>query len=159
MLRENAAEDEAADRPPWHWVGFGAVALLVVWLPLAAVAEVVATRAAAPFIGHVDRPAEAAEAVGQLSPAARRHVTLVLIGLPVASLVLAAFAAGFVVGRWGGRAGTAEAALAGALAALLVAGLTCASAGASWTALAALVPAAAAAALGGAVGRKRRPAA
>src|SRR5687768_2145051 len=37
-------EDGEAKRPPWHWVGFGTVAIFAVWLPLAYGAQAMVSR-------------------------------------------------------------------------------------------------------------------
>src|SRR5688572_7252794 len=38
-------------RPPWHWVGFGTVAIFAIWLPLAYVAGAISARVMASRFG------------------------------------------------------------------------------------------------------------
>ncbi len=92
-------------RPPWHWVGFGAVAILTAWLPLSAVAAALAARIVAPPDGDAGRLARAGA---------------IVVAVHAAALAAACLAGGYVVGRWGGEgAGVREAALAGLAAALV----------------------------------------
>ena len=127
-------EEEAAARPPWQWIGFGAVGIFAVWLPLAYVAGLAAAR------------------VG--SEGSARFVAVALLG---ASLALASTAGGFLVGRWGAQGvGVREAALAGLAAALIAAGLSLGSPGALVGAAVCVVVAVPFAALGGRAGLRRR---
>jgi hypothetical protein len=91
-----ASNGEPAEppRPSWQWVVFGALAIVVVWLPLAALA---------------------------ITAAGAAGVRNGLMALASASALSAAsFAGGFLVGKWGGpRAGVREAALAGLIAGLV----------------------------------------
>lgn len=91
-----ASNGEPSDppRPSWQWVVFGALAIVVVWLPLSALAI---TAAGAAGVGNG------------------------LTALASASALSAAsFAGGFLVGKWGGsRAAVREAALAGLVAGLV----------------------------------------
>src|SRR5579863_8217663 len=99
-------DDEATARAPWQWVGFGSLAIFVVWLPLAAVAAAVASR----MSGRV------AAGVVEASPAA----VLAFVGMSALALALATIVGGFVVGRWGGPGvGIRQASLAGFAAALV----------------------------------------
>src|SRR5688500_13599135 len=45
------AEEDDEARPPWHWVGFGTVAIFGGWLPLAYVAGAVSARVMAARFG------------------------------------------------------------------------------------------------------------
>ena len=47
-----AAEPED-DRPPWHWIGFGTVAIFAAWLPGSALAGALAAAGAALTDGSV----------------------------------------------------------------------------------------------------------
>lgn len=123
-------EDAEPPRPPWHWVGFGTVAIFVAWLPLAYLAESVSDRIVASRLPPGDA-AELGERLRALSPAARR-TAVVLMALPhVAALVLAALAGGFLVTRFGAGTRPREAALSGLLVGLLALGLTYAQTGVS----------------------------
>ena len=94
VLKSTGDDDDAPPRPPWQWVGFGTVAILAVWMPLAA--------AAVALVGGGARAIEAAA-----------H----LLALGVAAL-----AGGFVVGRWGAAGiGVRQAALSGLAATFLAA--------------------------------------
>jgi hypothetical protein len=132
-----AAPDEGADeppRPPWQWVGFGALAIFVVWLPLAWVATAATVR-----LGGLEQ-----------APVARA-------ALFATGLALAALAGGYLVGRWGASGvGVREAALAGLSAALVATVLAWGSAGISVGALVTIVVAVPPAALGGRLGLTRR---
>jgi tRNA-(ms[2]io[6]A)-hydroxylase len=86
---EVAAEGDE-DRPPWHWSAIGAVGVFVFWFPL-----ILAVNAVIPGPGAV------------------------WAGLNVAAFLIAAFGAGFIVGRFGGKAGRREAMVAGAAAGAL----------------------------------------
>jgi tRNA-(ms[2]io[6]A)-hydroxylase len=129
------AEEDAPARPPWQWVGFGTVAIFVVWLPLAFLAGVLASR------------------LGGMATAPVASVAVLIAGL-----ALAALAGGFVVGRWGAAGvGVREAALAGLAAALVATGLSLGSPGALAGSVPTVVVAVAFAALGGWLGLRRRP--
>src|SRR5689334_10420750 len=41
---DGGGDDDSPSRPPWQWVGFGTVAIFVVWLPLAFLGVVAAAR-------------------------------------------------------------------------------------------------------------------
>jgi hypothetical protein len=127
-------EEEAASRPPWQWIGFGAVGIFAVWLPLAYVAGLAAAR-----IGL---------------EGAARSVSLAVLA---ASLALASTAGGFLVGRWGAHGvGVREAALAGLAAALIAGGLALGAPGAIVGVFVCVVVAVPFAALGGRLGLRRR---
>lgn len=139
-----AAGDADESRPPWHWVGFGAVAIFTAWLPLAAVAGALARRVATAQVGDE----------GQLAGAGAS-----IVAMHAAALAMGSFAGGFVVGRWGGEGvGVREAALSGAAAALAAVGVAWASSGFSPGSLFVVAVAVPFAALGGLRGlRARRP--
>jgi hypothetical protein len=127
-------------RPPWHWVGFGTVAIFVAWLPLSAIAG---------FVGK--RLLEGAGGAAGLD----RAVFATLASYAVA-LGLGAVAGGYVVGRWGGEAvGVREAALSGLGVTILVTLVSWASFGLAPGTLLVAVLAVPMAALGGWLGRRR----
>jgi len=135
VLKTQDDELEGAEaRPPWQWVGFGALAIFVVWVPLAYVTGVVATRF---------------EVV-----AGSRIASLVVAA---SGLAVAALAGGFLVGRWGGKdVGVREATLAGFAASLIASVLSLGAPGAWAGALVTLLVAVPFAWLGGRVGLRRR---
>jgi len=143
------AEDEAEPRPAWHWVGFGAVAIFVAWLPLAWLAEAIGRRLVA---GKV---AGGEAALAELSRSERLSA-LAMIALPQAvALALASAGGGFLVTRFGTGTKARDAAFAGACVGLLALGLTFASAGFSLAAFIVPLLATAFAALGGRLGLRR----
>lgn len=145
VLQASGAEPEEP-RPPWHWVGFGAVAVFVAWLPLAYVAEAVGRRLAG----------RALDDLAQLT----RHERLVVfakIGIPQAlALAIAAAGGGFLVTRFGSGTRRRDAAYAGLCVGLLALGLTYAQMGVSLAPLVVPLLAAGAAAAGGVVGKRSR---
>jgi hypothetical protein len=104
---------ETVARAAWQWVGFGAIAIVVVWVPLAALAVSITARCTAD--GH--------------GPDHLRHSTLALAASSAFALALAALAGGLLVGKWGGTVGGPL----GAAAAGLVVGVVAVVA--SWVAL------------------------
>jgi hypothetical protein len=140
VLKAAPGSEPEPDRPPWQWVGFGALAIFVVWLPLAWGASLVALR------------------MGWLEASPVRSM-----GIQASGLALAAVAGGFLVGRWGGMGvGVREAALAGLTTGLVA---TMGAWGAGAVSLGALAPVVLAAmlivavptaTLGGWLGRRRR---
>jgi hypothetical protein len=94
--------DDDFARPAWQWVGFGTLAIVVVWLPLAAIALSLAVRWTA------------ASETGA-SPSA----PLILAGLSAFGLAIAALAGGFLVGRWGPRGFAVRSGAAAGMAAAL----------------------------------------
>jgi hypothetical protein len=127
-------EDDATARPPWQWVGFGALAIFVVWTPLAFLTTWLASILAA--------------------SAAPRFASILVV---TSGLAIAALAGGFLVGRWGAAGvGIREAALAGLAAALVASGLSLGAPGAWAGALISVVVAVPFAALGGRFGLRRR---
>jgi hypothetical protein len=133
VLKEPSTGEGEPERPGWQWVGFGALAVFVVWLPLAGLT---------------------AAALG--AEGARLH-PLVAAALFAAGLGVASAAAGFLVGRWGPQkaGGQREAALAGLVAGLAAAMLAWAGAGPAG-AVATLAISVPCAALGGRLGLRRR---
>jgi hypothetical protein len=152
-------EESGPPRPAWQWVALGTFAVLVVWLPLAAIFQTLAARLVAHQIGALASPEEATAAIARLAPAGRVRVALALGGLQAAALAIAALLGGMLIGRWGGQAGVRHAALAGSCATGIALAVAVVRTGPSWAALVALVIGTLAAALGGHVARSRRPSA
>jgi hypothetical protein len=150
---QKAAEPEEEPRPAWHWVGFGAVAIFVVWLPLAYLAEAVGRRLVASRLG-----AGGLSHIESLTRAERLAV-LARLAVPQAiALVVAGAAGGFLVTRFGKGTRRRDAAFSGLSVGLLALGLTYAQTGPSLAALAVPLLATGAAAAGGALGARRAPA-
>jgi hypothetical protein len=158
VLKEPASSPDAeaeTRRPPWQWVGFGTVAIFVAWLPLSYLAELARRRATAAWVGDVTTPEDAARALATLAPPERAKLGLTVFLLHGLALALAAFAGGYLVGRWGGAANERQAALAGMTAALVASVL--AWTGISWVPLVTVALAALFAWLGGRSGVHARP--
>ena len=149
-----AGDDEPDERPPWHWIGFGTVGVFGAWLPLSYVAQTVRARVITARLGDVRTPEEISAAVSAL-PRDEQFRLAILLFLPHAvALAAAAFAGGYLVGRWGGAGvGVREAALSGMFAGLIAAAL--AFQGWSWVPLVPIALATVAAAWGGRVGKKK----
>jgi tRNA-(ms[2]io[6]A)-hydroxylase len=147
-------QEEGEARPPWQWVGFGTVAIFAAWLPLAYLAELVRRRVTFAWLGDAQTPEDAARALAALAPADRAKLGVSMFLVHGAGLAIAAFAGGYLVGRWGGAAGAREAALAGLAAALIASVLGWS--GISWVPLVTIALAALFAWLGGRRGIARR---
>ena len=132
-------EDQGPPRPPWQWVGFGALGIFVVLLPLAWLAAVAAPRFAGLVFAH-----DAALPVFWAAPF-------------VTAVAVACLAGGYLVGRWGtSGVGVREAALAGLLAALVAGAFAWGAPGALAGVVATTAVAVPVAALGGKLGLRRR---
>jgi hypothetical protein len=115
-------------------VAFGALAIFVAWLPLA----FLATWGASSLHGSGASPVTS--------------VVVLAVGL-----ALAALAGGFLVGRWGAAGvGVREAALSGLASAVVASALAFGAPGAAWGAVVTVLVAVPFAALGGALGHRRR---
>jgi tRNA-(ms[2]io[6]A)-hydroxylase len=96
-------DGDGEERPPWHWVGFGTVAIFAVWLPLAVGATALVRRALPEEAGAETPPS----------------VRALMVGLHALAFVIATGAGGFLVGRYGEKAGRREATGSGLLAAAM----------------------------------------
>jgi len=136
------AGDEAGDgsaRPSWQWVVLGALAIFVVWVPLAASTASIAARLAP--AGRVDQPDRG---------------TLLFAGLSSLALAIAALAGGFVVGKARGTASASrDAALSGLAAASVAVVGSWVALGFNVTSLVAAAIAVAFATVGGKIGGPR----
>ena len=152
-------EDEEA-RPPWHWVGFGTVAIFAAWLPLAYVAGAVSAKVMAARFG-ADASKEAIDLALSAMTSGERARLMATVALPnILGLALASFGGGFVVGRFGSGTGAREAAMSGGVTAFIASAMAFAGFTAP-TLIAAAVTFAVAigfAAWGGRLGASRRPA-
>jgi hypothetical protein len=139
------AVEEPANRRPWQWAGFGALAIFTLWIPLSGLAGWVAVRLAANA-----QPGDAR--------LARTGITIAVVH--VGALALGAGLGGFLVGRWGTPGvGVREAALSGLAAAVAALLVTWLSFGFSPSSLLLAIVAPPIAAWGGAIGRRGRVAA
>ncbi len=149
--------EESDERPPWHWVGFGTVAIFAAWLPLAYVAQYVVLRAVLPRFGLAGASTEdAARGLALLDPEQRTRFSFWMFAPHAVALLLASFAGGTLVGRFGAPAGRREAAIAGVATSLLAGALSWASAGPSVVSLATLAVTVPAAWLGATLQERRR---
>jgi hypothetical protein len=141
ILKTAASEghEEAEPRPPWHWVGFGTVAIMAAWLPLAGLSQSVLTRTIFPSQGA--------------PPSGNAIVAFVLT--QAFALALASGLGGALVGRYGGEAGPRESAMAGFCAGLIPVVLSLSS-GFSPIYFGVIALAVCAAWLGGKLGLKKR---
>jgi tRNA-(ms[2]io[6]A)-hydroxylase len=153
VVRSPESDDEPA-RPPWHWVGFGTVAIFVAWLPLAFLAQWLTSGATQ---GYANGSAEAtAERLAHL-PRGEWLKLLAMMILPhVAALGLGSLAGGYLVGRYGPQLGAREGAIAGFAAGLIAVVLAARGAGLSPALLCVLPIAAAFAGWGGRIGARTR---
>ena len=112
-------EDEEDERPPWHWVGFGTVAIFAAWLPLAYVGGAISAKVMAARFG-ADASKEAIDLALRAMSGDERARLMATVALPsLLGLAIAAFAGGFVVGRFGSGTGVREAAYSGVLTAVV----------------------------------------
>lgn len=157
-----AAPDANQQRPPWHWVGIGALLILVLWLPLAMLGMWLAARLSAAVIPAATA-AETAAALARAPAATRLLAGLSSLGPLIVSLLVAFASGGALVGRHGGHAGRREAAAAGVLAATAAWALGASGPGPLSAALLLWPPLALLGGLaafgGGAWGQRKRPAA
>lgn len=157
----SAPSDEDGDeqRPPWHWVGFGTVAIFAGWLPLAYLAGAISANLMAARFGKGASKDAIDLALGAMTSGERAEL-MATVALPsVLGLALAAFGGGFVVGRFGSATGAREAAMSGGVTAMLASAMAFAGFTASTIVAAAVTFAVAIgfAAWGGRLGASRRP--
>ncbi len=155
-LISSRPDDQDPPRPPLHWVGFGIVAIFALWLPLAAIAEMIKRRAIVGYIGDRSGEMDTELALAALAPEDHARLSMWVFGLPLAALALAAMGGGYLIGRYGGAAGHREGALAAALAALVAVGFSSFTSGASLALLLPVFLAAPFGALGAWLGKRNR---
>lgn len=112
-------QDEEEGRPGWHWIGFGVVAIFAAWLPLVYVAGALTKSAVASFVGDPANEVEVAARIAAMSASERVKLGTVQALPHVLALGLAAFAGGYLVGRFGKETRTRDAAMAGGAAVVL----------------------------------------
>ena len=110
VLQDEEGDEEAQDRPPWHWSGIGVIAIFLAWLPLASLVNT--------LVARMLRSADPADGV-ELAAAAPAGARAVMMGSNALCFALAALAGGYLVGRFGGRAGPKEAGVSGLLTAVV----------------------------------------
>lgn len=115
------AEEPVPERPPWHWVGFGTIAIFAVWLPLAYAAAAVSRSITVARFGEDASADQITIAMAAMSEGERMRLSILLALPSIMGLALAAFTGGLLVGRFGSGKGTREAALSGAVATAIVA--------------------------------------
>jgi MFS family permease len=113
-------EEEAEDgRPPWHWVGFGTVAIFAGWLPLAYVAGALSKRVMDARFG-ADASKDAIDLALSTMTQGERARLMATVALPaILGLAIASFGGGVIIGRFGSGTGAREAAYSGAIAAFI----------------------------------------
>lgn len=145
------AEEDDPSRPPWHWIGFGTVAIFAAWLPLTFVVTAALRTVMARF-GVEGTEQEMAARVAAMPPD-RLFQFRLAIALPhFVALGLSAFVGGLLVGRFGRDTTVREASLSGLSASLFAIVLAAASVGFSWASLVTAVVAVVFAAWGGRTG-------
>jgi hypothetical protein len=120
----SAREGDDDARPPWHWVGFGAVAIFAGWLPLAYVGGAVSARMMAARFG-ADASRDAIEVGLAAMSAGERAELMATVALPnLLALAVAAFIGGAIVGRFGGASAPARVAGGAGAATALIASVS-----------------------------------
>lgn len=114
-----ASDDEIAERPPWHWVGFGTIATFACWLPLAYVAEAVRHHVFESKFGSSPSRDQVELAFAAMSAMERFRWTAMQTLPHLVAFALSAFAGGLLVGRFGSGTGPREAAASGVVTALV----------------------------------------
>jgi len=151
--------DAPPDRPPWHWVGFGTVALFATWLPLAYVAQSLGNRLVASRFPGLAPEAIAAQ-VGALPTDEYWRMIAVVVGLHLLALALGGLAGGYLVGRFGKGTTLREPTAAGGIAAFVALVISVRWGGGIGSAILQALPillvAVATSALGGRLGLRRR---
>lgn len=142
------SDDE--ERPPWHWAGFGVVAIFSAWVPLSYIGGAISSR----LVANVT------EEQMQNASDAERAKLMLMIGLPtLVALALAALGGGYIVGRFGTGPGQRIGMVSGGVTAILAVVLARTILTPSVLAISLLVVGAVAigfAGLGGRMGMKRR---
>lgn len=113
------SDDEIAERPPWHWVGFGTIATFALWLPLVYAAEAFRHHLFLSKFGTNASREDIELAFATMSAMERFRWTVMETVPHVLVFALSTFASGFLVGRWGTGTGPKEAALSGVVTALI----------------------------------------
>jgi tRNA-(ms[2]io[6]A)-hydroxylase len=106
---DSPPEDEE-ERPPWHWAGFGVVAIFAAWVPLSYIGGAISNRLIAGVTPEQMQNASDAE----------RAKLMLMIGLPtLVALALASLGGGYIVGRFGTGPGQRIGMVSGGVVALI----------------------------------------
>ena len=147
------SEPDEPPRPPWHWVGFGAVAIFAAWLPLSALAQIVLRRMLLARFGSEADEAEIAARLRAMTASEQGRQVMMLAVPHLVALAIGASAGGWLIGRFGGGITRREPAMAGFFAGFVACVLAFASSGGvSWPPLVVVVLATGFAWSGGVVG-------
>jgi hypothetical protein len=147
-MLQSKDEGDSPPRPRWEWIGFGAIVMVVAWLPLAGLAAAIIARWHGDLMSHhASVWSDPDWRLGMLGSA--------VLLLPALSIVLSCVFGGYLLGRWGKR-GPSDAALSAAFAILFGIGLAWARFGVTWEGLVALLLAMPSAILGSSLGGRRR---
>jgi tRNA-(ms[2]io[6]A)-hydroxylase len=89
---EESPPQDDEERPPWHWAGFGVVAIFAAWVPLSYIGGAISNRLIAGVTPEQMQNASDSE----------RAKLMLMIALPtLLALALASFGGGYIVGRFG----------------------------------------------------------
>ena len=145
---ESPPDDEA--RPPWHWAGFGVVAIFAAWVPLSYLGGAISNRLIAGVTPEQMQNASDSE----------RAKLMLMIALPtLVALALASLGGGYIVGRFGTGPGQRIGMVSGGVVAIIAVVLARTIMTPTVLAISLVVVGAVAigfAGLGGRVGMKRR---
>jgi hypothetical protein len=117
-------ENEIAERPPWHWVGFGTIVTFACWLPLAYLAEALRHRVFLSKFGAAASREDVELAFASMSGMERFRWTAVETLPHVIAFALSVFAGGLLIGRFGTGTGPREAAASGVVTSLIAFGVS-----------------------------------
>lgn len=118
------AEEEAYERPAWHWVVIGAVGAFLFFVLGLQVAQWLARREIMRLVGEGDA---AVVRRALLTGAQEAYLNLLVYGLPLLCLLASTGFGGLLVGRFGGRAQLREATLCGTASGALTAAIAATS--------------------------------
>jgi len=104
------AEQEAYERPAWHWVVIGAVGSFLFFLLGLQLTQWFAHREILRLVGEGE---EAIVRRALLTDAQEAYLNALIYGLPLICLLASSWFGGLLVGRFGGQAGGREATLSG----------------------------------------------
>ena len=107
-----SGDDDGEQRPAWHWIFIGGVAMLLAWGPLTMLAGLVSRAVVDSVLPQQEREAMT-KAFGALSSGDRLTIGLGMVVPQLVALAVAALLGGLLVGRFGGDAGRSEAMTAG----------------------------------------------
>ncbi|MBS2013234.1 MAG: hypothetical protein JST00_10125 [Deltaproteobacteria bacterium] len=119
----DGGDDAIEKRPPWHWVGFGAVGIFATWLPAAFLAQKTGELLVRRRFGDVTEE----ELTRHLASLPKDDVMMVFLPLALlhlGALFVGAISGGYLVGRFGSGTTVREPMLAGGVVALMAMVLT-----------------------------------